>query len=752
MLKNPRLKYCYHAEFVGNDKVILSSENDNSILTGERYVQVLSEIHQHGVPVEELSHKLAHSLSPIDVFLALQVLKDKGYLTEAVPHLPDEVCAYWNTLGMDVHLLGQALQEKRVSLETIGSVQKDPFKEAFETLGIRISDNGELNVVVTDDYEHKSLEQINGQALETRHPWMLVKPVGVELWIGPLFLPGETGCWGCLKQRLEINFPINAFYQTQKNTEELLPKPVSFLPHTFQTAADQAAIEVVKWLYHEKSDNLEGKLVSFNSQTLKSESHILVKRPQCPVCGDRRKRPPQPVNLKQTHSFSAVRLGGYREKSLEETIKEYRHHVSPITGVVQELKPYHSIKGAPVYSYSSGHNIAFRSKTLFWLNQHIRSASGGKGKTWSQAKTGALCEAVERYSLTYQGDEYYITGSLNDLGSKAIHPNTCMNYSDKQFENRSKLNKDGSKFYSLVPIRFDESLDMHWTPVYSLTNEEFKYLPSSFCWAQYPADDERYLFAYPDSNGCAAGNSIEEAILQGFLELVERDSVAQWWYNMLRKPGVDLLSFNEPYFEQLIRYYHTLNRSVYVLDLTTDLNIPAFGALSHRTDGGKENVIFGFGAHVDARIAIERALVELNQILPIASVSESRREQGTYLTTDNNFVNWLNNATLGNTPYLRPLGDTPQKTASDYNDLCKPTIYDSVTYCMQKAEEQGLETLVLDMTRKDIGLPVVKVIVPGMRHFWPRLGPGRLYDVPVKMGFLDNPLTEDGLNPIGLFI
>jgi ribosomal protein S12 methylthiotransferase accessory factor len=42
---------------------------------------------------------------------------------------------------------------------------------------------------------------------------------------------------------------------------------------------------------------------------------------------------------------------------------------------------------------------------------------------------------------------------------------------------------------------------------------------------------------------------------------------------------------------------------------------------------------------------------------------------------------------------------------------------------------------------------VVRVIVPGLRHFYRRFGPGRLYDVPVKMGLLDRPLQESELTP-----
>ena len=68
------------------------------------------------------------------------------------------------------------------------------------------------------------------------------------------------------------------------------------------------------------------------------------------------------------------------------------------------------------------------------------------------------------------------------------------------------------------------------------------------------------------------------------------------------------------------------------------------------------------------------------------------------------------------------------------------------------AERLGSELLVLDQTRPEIDLPVVKVIVPGLRHFWARFAPGRLYDVPVKLGWLARPRAEEELNPIPMFL
>jgi ribosomal protein S12 methylthiotransferase accessory factor len=73
---------------------------------------------------------------------------------------------------------------------------------------------------------------------------------------------------------------------------------------------------------------------------------------------------------------------------------------------------------------------------------------------------------------------------------------------------------------------------------------------------------------------------------------------------------------------------------------------------------------------------------------------------------------------------------------------------EQVTTCVQLAKREGLDFLVLDQTRPDIGVPVVRVIVPGMRHFYRRFAPGRLYDVPVKLGLQDRPLAENELNPI----
>jgi len=89
---------------------------------------------------------------------------------------------------------------------------------------------------------------------------------------------------------------------------------------------------------------------------------------------------------------------------------------------------------------------------------------------------------------------------------------------------------------------------------------------------------------------------------------------------------------------------------------------------------------------------------------------------------------------------------------ANFPRLWSDDLKEDVLYCQSLVERHGMEMLVLDLTRPDVGLPVVKVVVPGLRPLWARLAPGRLYDVPVQQGYLPQPLPEAQLNPIPMFL
>ena len=744
MIDNPRLKSNLNITKIDQKLLHVISDHDIITLSDPLEIDVLEEIGKGKFSTQELAQNFLNRSDFISIFKIISSFEWKGFIREGDSSFSSEQTAYWEQLGFDIERLKRVLSEKSIQIHTVGNVEDTVLKNICVETGIRIStDPSSITIVITDDYSHNSLKELNKKFIKEKKTWLMVQPTGVETMIGPIFVPGQTACWECLHHRLMINQPFKQFYKSTGYTEDHQIKAEH--PIANRITSNMVAMEIIQWLYGEKNHKLEGKIVSFDTRTMQSTYHTVTKRPQCKACGDEHifKKKSAPITIDAATTITNT-LGGYRTVPAEETFKKYKHHISNITGVVPKVSPYHKKEGAPIFNFASGRNRALQSTSLFWLNHHLRSGNGGKGKNSSQAKTGALCEAIERYSLMYHGDEYSFTASYEDL-EDAILPNECMNFSEAQFENREEINKNTSKFYAYVPQPFDGKEKMEWTSFYSLTHQKYKHLPSCFSYSQYPAEDENKLYSYPDSNGCAAGNTIKEAILQGFLELVERDAAAIWWYNRIRRPEVDLSTTKNPYLQTVSEYYRSLDRTIYVLDITSDLNIPTFVAISSLINAEKGDIIYAFGTHVDANIAIERAVIELNQLLPIV-------QSETYLTKDPVFIDWLNTATLETDQYLKPTATQKKNLQTDYPALCNPDLESALDFCIQTAKRNDLEVMFLDLTKGDVGLPVVKVIAPGLRHFWRRTGPGRLYDVPVKMGWLDKKLSESQLNPKSIFI
>lgn len=724
------------------------SETDYRVLEGhvERLAPLLTGEHT----TDEIVDRLQEDIPPAEVYYTLLQLEKRGYLVEGGQSLPPREAAYWEGLALDTGQVAGRLREASVRVTAFGEMSAEPLIEALEALHVQTGADGVLEVVVTDAYMHEALAAFNQEAVERGRPYLLVKPVGAIVWIGPLIVPGRTGCWACLAQRLRINQPAETFLRTRNGAAGSVVLPAAGLPSTVQMAMQMAATETAKWIAQGKNDALEGILITFDTRTLDTRSHVLTRRPQCPCCGDQlpaRKRTPRPLEL-TSREKRFIDDGGHRSVPPEVTLRTYAHHLSPLTGVVRRLKRLSGQADPLVHSYAASHNMASRFEGVGEIRKNLYDISGGKGKTDLQARASGLCEAMERYSGIYHGDEITRVGSYRALGEEAIHPNACLCFSERQYRNREALNAEVATLAQWVPAPFDEAQEIEWTPVWSLTQQTFKVLPTAYCYYGYPPG--KSAFCRADSNGNAAGNTVEEAILQGFMEVVERDSVALWWYNRVQRPGVDLDSFAESYFGALRAHYQSIGRTLWVLDVTTDLEIPAFAALSRRTDQARDDVLFGFGAHFDSRIGILRALTEMNQILPTVLRME-QDSQGRPIHPDKLAMQWWQNATLENQPYLVPRPDSPLKVAADYPCRWSDDLLKDVNTCAEIVERKGMELLVLDQTRPDVGLRVVKVIVPGLRHYWPRFGPGRLYDVPVQQDWLTGPMTEAQLNPFPIF-
>jgi ribosomal protein S12 methylthiotransferase accessory factor len=553
-----------------------------------------------------------------------------------------------------------------------------------------------------------------------------------------------------LASRLEDNRPVQSFIQRAqgiKGSGAHPSVPLGFVASTVQTILGMAATELFKWIVQGQNPQIEGTLLTYDTLTYQTQEHTLVKRPQCASCGNPEALSlPLPVVIgHRPKGYTAD--GGHRICPPEETLGKYRHQISPITGVVRELN---RLPGPGLFhNYIATHPFRTIFDDLTALGRNLGGRSAGKGRTDAQARASGFCEAIERYSGVFQGDEARERGCYGQMGDRAIDPNACMGFSEHQYQNREAWNRQNQGWFQKVPEPFDPDRDIEWTPVWSLTEQAFKYLPTAYCYYGYIPDYKPDCWA--DSNGCASGNTIEEAILQGFMELVERDSVALWWYNRLQKPPVDLTSFDEPYFGQLQQYYHRLDRELWVLDITSDLGIPTFAALTRRQNRPVEDIVLGYGTHFDAHVALGRALTEVNQVLPNVLMETDGQTQYSP-NADPLALQWWKTATLANHPYLSPCDEAAIKTKHDYAPHTSDDLLEDVKLCQKIVEAKGLEMLVLDQTRLDVGLRVAKVMVPGLRHMWRRLGPGRLYEVPVQAKWLSAPLPEQELNPFPMWM
>ena len=698
----------------------------------------------------EIIARLAGKYRERDVRTALVSLASSGYVVSAEFDMKRESAAFWTARGASPRWASERLAATAVSV----SGDAGQFAMRLQELGLRIDpDNPTMSVFVCADYLDGENAAINRHHLSSAKPWTLVHAGGILSLFGPVFRPGDDGpCWECLAFRLRANRMVESFVRETIGDDTALP--VADVLAFTHAVYGLAATEIAKWVVLGDLAPLHQHAVSFEPSDLEIQQNWVGRRPQCRACGNRSMfrpdRPTSPVHLRP--SPKPVRnSGGLRAVPPETTIERFRHLVSPVSGVVTELRRISDVSVPWLHVHAAQTNPVAVGRNLHELAGGVRGGSAGKGNSSQQSEASALCEALEICSGSFCGEEIRCERRFVDFpdagGAEAIHPNEIELISDRQFDRPNWANAamDGSANW--IPARFDSTAKIDWSPVWSLTRGCNRYLPTALLYFGVP-EERGAKYCKAKTNGCSAGNTLEEAILQGFLELVERDCVAIWWYNRIRRPEVDLDSFNHEYLAAAKTNYNDWNRKLWVLDVTGDLGIPVFVAVSHRTDGEDERILFGFGSHLDPRIAALRAVCEMNQVLP----SLHGRNSGSPGTEGSALRGWLQSAKIAGHTYLMPDPGSSPRRMTDYPVPETRDIKDDIEFCRALVERKGFEFLVLDQTRPDIGMPVARVIVPGLRHYSRRLAPGRLYDVPVELGWIKRPLTETDLNPCTILL
>ncbi len=670
----------------GTSAVLLKSEIDTHSRLGKIYGDLLSKL-EWPVKSSELIAGLSDSYSDSQIDAAISDLLGIGAIGAPVRG-PSRAQAAYNSL------LPCPQGESRIAVRYLAEHGEGLLHQVLGSYGLRVDPEAARAIVGTDDYLRPDI------ALATRQypEWLLTKPVGRKIWIGPLFRSGQSACWECMVACMRPHRWQTALFMDRCVGIPLEPS-LACHPASLLVAAGLVSTAAAVWISAGEHPDLEDRILSIDLRTLRQTSHRIRRQPQCSECGTRSLFP---------------------GCSLEEL-------VSPLTGIVSATETTSQPVGG-LY-HSRAHFIhAFPHNSCRPLLQP--QATFGKSENAAASERAAVAEAVERYSIVFRGDEPTVLAKCGELDT--VRPQDLLLFSGAQYAARDRWNTLHNE-YHWVPEAFCDHQAVHWTMARDLGAESSRYLPTAYCYMWYPFG-ETARFCAADTNGCAAGATIGEALLSAFLELVERDAVAIWWYNRLRRPAVELSSFHDL---ELLKMYDALakaGREIHLLDITNDLCIPTYVAVAPKRDGTQP--VFGCAAHVSPIAAARRAISEAIQIWFWVDKQPH----------NDDLTDFLTEANLNKQTYLAPLGSS--------RALQEPglRVEDALQYCLDRCRASGLNPLWINMSRRDAGLPVVRVVVPGLRHFWPRFAAGRLYSVPVELGWLSGPTSETDLNPLPCMI
>ena len=308
-------------------------------------------------------------------------------------------------------------------------------------------DTNAIYMAVTPDYLEPDLEAFGRLALKKGLRWLPVKPQGTIPWMGPLFIPGETGCIACLLDRVKGHRRAEV-EEIRQRGGKTLRLSVGHTAYSLDAIAGLLATELEKTAAGGASP-MAGALFTFDFRSLQLTRHALTRRPQCPLCGTfppgETPVPEEPLRL-ESRKKAEYRDGGERVCAAIDTLEKYAPLISPITGVVGRLTP---VEGIPACfgAVIRGDWIVRGKSDGAGTSRNGRLSptgiSSGKGRSLPQARASALGEAIERYCSQYEGYEPCIGAPFTDLGDEAIHPHDLMGFSERQYREREAWRRKG---------------------------------------------------------------------------------------------------------------------------------------------------------------------------------------------------------------------------------------------------------------------------------------------------------------------
>lgn len=284
----------------------------------------------------------------------------------------------------------------------------------------------------------------------------------------------------------------------------------------------------------------------------------------------------------------------------------------------------------------------------------------------------------------------------------------------------------------------DQEVPLEWIEAQRLGASGALPIPADLCLRREPPAGGP-VTRRAESNGCATGPTLEAAQRAALLELIERDAVALWWYGGRAAPSLAL----EPRAQRVLADFSeslraSASRRHWLLDITTDIAVPAVAALSCDEEGAA--VIGGFSADPDPLVAARGALLEMCQMelaLDLVQLKIEQRGQEALNDGDRLHLERLQRLRLEAYPLLSPAEGDREAGRSARSGAAG-----ELSSILAAIEAAGFEAYWIDLSRAELAVPAVRVLVPGLQSPKPDWVSGRLRDTAIAAGVAEAERRE----------
>ncbi|CAM5289035.1 hypothetical protein SHIRM173S_07445 [Streptomyces hirsutus] len=425
---------------------------------------------------------------------------------------------------------------------------------------------------------------------------------GRQAVIGPWPAEGRAGCAVCLRRRWQgvRSVGLREGLELRGGTREAGPWPYP-VPFAVQAVAtliarlaaagpDRDAPFPDVWL--------------MDLEDLTTRHHPLVPEPDCPRCGT-----PEPVTAESAalslRPAPKYRPGVGRVRPLDDYGLRVDAFANPHWGaigpsVVCDVTSPTTSATVGCFSSRSGDYL----RETFW---------GGHADTYHDSTRIGVLEGLERFAgMRARGRAVTLTAALDDLGPDAVDPRETGLYTD-----------DFHRANPWVPP-FAPDRAIPWVWGWSLRNGRPRPVPEILAFYHKPGIEHR--FVQESSNGCASGGSLEEAVLSGLMEALERDAFLLAWHGMQPLREIDPSTSADPRTRFMVDRMAMYGYRARFFDTRITFPVPVVTGVAERFDGGPARMCFGAGASLDPEAALAAALCEIatDSVQPAAPLRAQR--------------------------------------------------------------------------------------------------------------------------------